>query len=74
MRAQFGAAYQLALVLVGATLGPFLVGFLTDFVFGNEQKIGLSLSLTSLLANPLAAWLLWRAVRETRARPSSASS
>ena len=74
MRAQFGAAYQLALVLVGATLGPFLVGFLTDFVFGNEQKIGLSLSLTSLLANPLAAWLLWRAFRETRARPSSASS
>jgi MFS family permease len=74
MRAQFGAAYQLALVLVGATLGPFLVGFLTDFVFGNEQKIGLSLSLTSLLASPLAAWLLWRAFRETRARPSTASS
>ncbi len=74
MRAQFGAAYQLALVLVGATLGPFLVGFLTDYVLGDEAKIGLSLSMTSLLANPLAAWLLWRAFRETRARPSAANS
>ncbi len=74
MRAQFGAAYQLALVLVGATLGPLLVGFLTDFVIGDEQRIGLSLSLTSLLSNPLAAWLLWRALRETRAQPSPASS
>ena len=74
MRAQFGAAYQLALVLVGATLGPFLVGFLTDYVFGDESKIGLSLSLTSLLANPLAAWLLWRALRQTRAQPSVPST
>ena len=69
MRAQFGAAYQLSLVLVGATLGPFLVGFMTDFVFGDEQKIGLSLAVTSLLANPLAAWLLWKALKEKRARP-----
>jgi hypothetical protein len=69
MRAQFGAAYQLALVLVGATVGPFAVGFTTDFVFGDEQKIGWSMILTSLIANPLAAWLLWRALSSARARP-----
>lgn len=69
MRAQFGAFYQLSLVLVGATLGPFMVGFITDFVFADEQKIGWSMALTSLLANPLAAWLLWKALKETRARP-----
>ncbi len=74
MRAQFGAAYQLSLVLVGATLGPFLVGFMTDFLFADEKKIGLSLSLTSLLANPLAAWLLWKAFRRTREPLSSANS
>lgn len=69
MRAQFGAMYQFSLVLVGATLGPFLVGFTTDFIFGDEQKIGWSLALTSLIANPIATWLLWRAFKETRGSP-----
>lgn len=71
MRAQFGAAYQLSLVLVGATLGPFAVGFTTDYIFGDEQKIGSSLALTSAIANPLAVWLLWRAFSRARARLST---
>jgi MFS family permease len=66
MRAQFGAWYQLSLVLVGATLGPFAVGFVTDYVLGDESRIGLSMSLVSLVANPIAAWLLWRAWRHSR--------
>lgn len=74
MRAQFGAFYQLSLVLVGATLGPFMVGFTTDFVFADEQKIGWSMALTSLIANPIAAWLLWKAFKGTRAPPLPASS
>lgn len=74
MRAQFGAAYQLALVLVGATLGPFAVGFTTDYVFADEQKIGLSLMLTSAIANPIAAWLLWRAFTSARGRLSPANN
>jgi MFS family permease len=69
MRAQFGAMYQFSLVLVGATLGPFLVGFTTDYVFADEQKVGWSLALTSLIANPIAAWLLWRAFKGTREQP-----
>jgi len=69
MRAQFGAMYQFSLVLVGATLGPFLVGFFTDFIFVDEQKVGWSLALTSLIANPIATWLLWRALKGTRERP-----
>ena len=67
MRAQFGAWYQLSLVLVGATLGPFAVGFVTDHVLGDESRIGLSMALVSLVANPVAAWLLWRAFRDARA-------
>lgn len=66
MRAQFGAWYQLSLVLVGATLGPFAVGFVTDHVLGDESRIGLSMALVSLVANPVAAWLLWRAYRHDR--------
>jgi MFS family permease len=69
MRAQFGAIYQLALTLVGATLGPFAVGFVTDHVFRDEQRIGASMSLVSAVANPIAAWVLWLAFKAARARP-----
>ncbi|MCS6947847.1 MAG: MFS transporter, partial [Steroidobacteraceae bacterium] len=66
MRAQFGALYQLSLTLVGATLGPFLVGFFTDALFGSEQALRYSLALVAALANPLAAWLLWRGWQRAR--------
>ena len=69
MRAQFGACYQRSLVLVGATLGPFAVGFVTDHVFGDEAKIGLSMALVAAVFNPIAAWLLWRAFRLSKATP-----
>jgi MFS family permease len=67
MRAQFGAWYQLSLVLVGATVGPFAVGFVTDHVLGDESRIGLSMAIVSAIANPIAAWLLWRGFRLSRA-------
>jgi MFS family permease len=66
MRAQFGAWYQLSLVLVGATIGPFAVGFVTDHVLGDESRIGLSMAIVSAIANPIAAWLLWRGFRLSR--------
>ena len=69
MRAQFGACYQFSLVLVGATLGPFAVGFVTDQVFGDEAKIGLSMALVAAVFNPIAAWLLWRAFRLSETVP-----
>jgi MFS family permease len=68
MRAQFGAAYQLSLVLVGATLGPFLVALFTDYLFQDESKVGWSLSLTSAIANPIALAVLWWAYRSARTR------
>ncbi|MFO1428036.1 MAG: MFS transporter [Steroidobacteraceae bacterium] len=69
MRAQFGALHQLSLTLVGATVGPFAVGFVTDHVLGDEQRLGTSLALVSAVANPIATWLLWRGYRRARARP-----
>ena len=70
MRAQFGAAHQLALTLVGATLGPFAVGFLNDRVFRSEQALGNSMALVSAVANPIAAWFIWQAFKAGRARPA----
>ncbi len=68
MRAQFGAAHQLSLTLAGATLGPFLVGFFNDFLFKSEQALHLSMALVSAIANPIAAWFLWRAFRNSDGR------
>ena len=72
--AQFGALYQLSLTLVGATLGPLAVGLVTDRLLGDEARIGESLSLVSALVNPIAAVLLWLALKKARARPSAANS
>lgn len=74
MRAQFGALYQLSLTLVGATLGPLAVGLVTDRVIGDEARIGESLSLVSAVVNPIAAILLWQALKRARAQPSPANS
>ncbi|MEZ5499767.1 MAG: MFS transporter [Steroidobacteraceae bacterium] len=74
MRAQFGAAYQLSLTLVGAVLGPFAVAAFTDFVFQDESRVGWSLACVAALANPMAAWLTWRAfMRARRAAPALGS-
>jgi MFS family permease len=69
MRAQFGAAYQLSLTLVGATIGPFAVAVLTDAVFGDELRLGWSMAIVSAIANPIAAYVLWRAIRSADAPP-----
>ncbi len=69
MRAQFGAIYQLSLTLVGATIGPFAVAQLTDRVFGDELQLGYSMAIVSAIANPIAAFVLWRALKAAQARP-----
>jgi MFS family permease len=69
MRAQFGAAYQLSLTLVGATVGPFAVAAITDFVFADEQRLGAAMAIVSAIANPIAAWLLWRALATAERAP-----
>ncbi len=74
MRAQLGACYQLSLTLVGATLGPFLTAFFTDFVFRDESAIGYSLSAVAAIANPFAAVLTWLAWRRAQRAGLSAHS
>jgi MFS family permease len=69
MRAQFGAAYQLSLTLVGATLGPFSVALLTDYVFRDEARLGHSMAIVSAIANPIAAFVLWLAWSRATSRP-----
>jgi hypothetical protein len=67
MRAQFGAAYQFSLTLVGATVGPAAVALLTDDVYGSEARVGWSLVTVAAVANPTAALLLWLGYRHSLA-------
>lgn len=48
LRGQTYAMFLLAISLSGTTLGPTLVGIITDFVFENEMMIGYSMLTVSL--------------------------
>lgn len=67
MRAQVSALYLFTVNLVGMGVGPGLVGFLTDFVFGDPSQLYLSLALTALLTIPPAIILLGWGLKHYRA-------
>lgn len=62
MRAQVTALYLLCVNAFGFGVGPWLMGQLTDSVFGDPQLLRYSISLTAGCALPLALLLLWRAL------------
>ncbi|MBB6227913.1 MFS family permease [Polymorphobacter multimanifer] len=61
MRGQVSALYLLVINLLGIGLGPTLPALFTDFLFGDEAKLGLSLALTAAITGLPSAWLLHRA-------------
>ncbi|MGH6747493.1 MFS transporter [Novosphingobium sp.] len=54
MRAQVSVIYMLAINLVGSTLGPTSVALVTDMVFADPSRLGLSISIVCAVASPLA--------------------
>lgn len=58
LRGQVSALYLLAINLIGIGLGPTLPALLTDFVFGDEARLGWSLAIVGVAASVLAALLL----------------
>ncbi|MDD9937721.1 MAG: MFS transporter [Myxococcales bacterium] len=71
MRGQASAVYLFILNLIGLGLGPTAVGFITDGVFGDPQKVHLSLLITTAGAHVVSSVLLFsgfRAFRESQAR------
>lgn len=62
LRGQVTSIYLLLINLIGLGMGPFLVAFFTDFIFYDEQKVGLSLGLVSALAALLSVVCLARAI------------
>jgi MFS family permease len=61
MRGRVGALMVIMINLFGYAFGPMLVGALTDFVFGDPQKVGYSIAVTILVVGPIAMWCCWSA-------------
>ncbi len=53
MRAQVAALNVLIVNLVGASLGPLLVGLMTDDLFHSPARVGQAIALTALVGCPL---------------------
>jgi MFS family permease len=66
-RGRMSATFLANTILLGMLFGPTSVGFLTDFVFKDPQKLGLALTLVVTACAPLGMIALWIAARERRA-------
>ena len=58
MRGQVAAVYLFAINLAGIGMGPTVVAFFTDIVFGRDDAVGYSLSALVALGVPLALLFL----------------
>ena len=58
MRALVSAGYMVLVNLIGATLGPTAVGFVTDFWFGDPARLPDAIAITCAAGSPLALILL----------------
>jgi len=60
MRGQVVAMYVLCTSIIGYGAGPYLLGFFTDSIFGDEMQLHLSLVLLAAITTPLSAgFYLW---------------
>jgi len=63
MRGQVTALYLFVFAIIGMGLGPTFIAVFTDFIFGDEQKLHYSLSVSAVIMAPLAAWIMWLGVK-----------
>jgi MFS family permease len=66
LRGRVTALFLLTINLAGSGLGALIVGALTDYVFRDQQKLGMSLALTMAVAMPGALAALWYSLAEWR--------
>jgi len=65
-RGQISAAFLLTSSLLGAGLGPTLVGAFTTYLFHDDAKVGWAIALNAAIAAPLAALLFTFALKPMR--------
>lgn len=62
MRGQASSVFILVINLIGFGLGPSLIAFFTDYVFGDDLALPWSMSATALLVIPASIVLYWRSL------------
>lgn len=74
LRGQVAALYYLSIGFIGLMFGPLVVALLTDRVFNDPQRLGWSLALVCAVMQPIAAWLMWRAVSRSLAQQAGTAA
>lgn len=60
LRGRASAVYSFAVTLVGMSVGPLVVAFFTETVFGDPMAIGKAIALTASICAPLSgALIIW---------------
>jgi len=67
LRAQTTAIYYFVLNVLGLTLGPSCIAFVTDYVFADEQALRYSIAIVSGVAGSIALMFLVANIRHYRA-------
>jgi len=62
MRAQINVMYAAAITAIGGTLGPTIVGFMSDFIARSEADLRFVLVAVRVIFGPAAVFLLWKAL------------
>jgi MFS family permease len=63
LRGQASAIYLFVINLIGLGLGPTAVALTTDYVFGDDNAVGMSLLAVTCVAHLVSSLLLWRGLR-----------
>lgn len=81
MRAKISATYLFFTNIVGMSLGPTTVGFLTTKVFVDDASVGKSLAIVNAIGAPLAVLIIsfgmrayWQAVERMESREAVAAA
>lgn len=74
MRGTITALYIAIFNLLGYGLGPLTVALLTDFAFGDEQMLPMSMAMVAALLGPLGLWLSWLTLKPYALAASAARS
>jgi MFS family permease len=61
MRGQVGAVYLFVVNLIGLGIGPTAVALCTDYIFHDDNMVGMSLLIVTCVAHLVAAVCLWYA-------------
>jgi MFS family permease len=74
LRGRASAVFLLVYVVMGATLGPMLVGWVTDHVFHNDKEVGYSICVVISIFAPPSALALWLGLKPMRQAVAAAES